>query len=538
MVEQLTGETCPNGHPVELSARFCSQCGALTAGWAPPPPVVAAQPAVPAPRRRFRLPQITEHRAVTSELPADVLVGELVAKLKNRKYARFERVDSNHIEGRLGSQLALRLKGGWIASPSDFPILVGVALQPMSSGTEVRIAVADGLGIGSKWGMRKKYEQSVAEVADALVAAVVGAQPLSTTNEAMARVPATPVADEATPCPNGHPAGPSVGYPPQVGAPTATWPPPVVVGQPAAPDPLSYPPVGYWSGSTQPSGPGKPGTNGLAVASMILGILWFFFIGSILAVIFGHISLHQIRRRNQRGRGMAIAGLVLGYLVIVPVLVAIVARLVIGHPIFTTEAENQKPASQIFQDAVSASSNAPSVHVTGSSATSAGPTTVNMVVSPDCSGGTMFKGGAAIGLVVAHGEVYLRANAAFWQQITSDSSSVQALAGTWIKAPASNSDFSSVTNLTDTDLWKQLEPQGTLTKGPVTTEDGMAVIPLSDSRRDTIVYVADSGPPYIVSVIRSAESPHGSGTLTFDNYGYAAIPSVPTDAVDVSTYLH
>ncbi|MGD0447506.1 MAG: DUF4190 domain-containing protein [Candidatus Dormibacteria bacterium] len=35
--------------------------------------------------------------------------------------------------------------------------------------------------------------------------------------------------------------------------------------------------------------------------------------GSILAVIFGHIALSQIRHSRQGGRGLAIAGLVLGY---------------------------------------------------------------------------------------------------------------------------------------------------------------------------------------------------------------------------------
>lgn len=55
-------------------------------------------------------------------------------------------------------------------------------------------------------------------------------------------------------------------------------------------------------------------TNGLAVASMVLGIVWAFYIGSILAVIFGHIALKQIDQRGDSGKGMAIAGLVLGYI--------------------------------------------------------------------------------------------------------------------------------------------------------------------------------------------------------------------------------
>jgi Domain of unknown function (DUF4190) len=55
-------------------------------------------------------------------------------------------------------------------------------------------------------------------------------------------------------------------------------------------------------------------TSGLAIASMVLGIVWIYWVGSILAVIFGHIAISQMRKdETLRGRGMAIAGVVLGY---------------------------------------------------------------------------------------------------------------------------------------------------------------------------------------------------------------------------------
>ena len=57
-------------------------------------------------------------------------------------------------------------------------------------------------------------------------------------------------------------------------------------------------------------------TNGLAIASMVLGILWLYWIGSILALVFGYIAKGQIDRSagRQTGRGMAIAGIVLGWI--------------------------------------------------------------------------------------------------------------------------------------------------------------------------------------------------------------------------------
>lgn len=55
-------------------------------------------------------------------------------------------------------------------------------------------------------------------------------------------------------------------------------------------------------------------TSGLAIASMVLGIVWVYWLGSILAIIFGHVAISQMRRDpNLRGKGMAIAGIVLGY---------------------------------------------------------------------------------------------------------------------------------------------------------------------------------------------------------------------------------
>jgi hypothetical protein len=51
----------------------------------------------------------------------------------------------------------------------------------------------------------------------------------------------------------------------------------------------------------------------MAVAAMVLGILWLYWIGSILALVFGYVARQQIRERGESGDGMAIAGIVLGW---------------------------------------------------------------------------------------------------------------------------------------------------------------------------------------------------------------------------------
>ncbi|ABC33489.1 conserved hypothetical protein [Hahella chejuensis KCTC 2396] len=57
-------------------------------------------------------------------------------------------------------------------------------------------------------------------------------------------------------------------------------------------------------------------TSGLAVTSFIFSLIGLFFFGSLVAIICGHIALHKIRASAGvlTGAGLAITGLVLGYL--------------------------------------------------------------------------------------------------------------------------------------------------------------------------------------------------------------------------------
>jgi len=77
----------------------------------------------------------------------------------------------------------------------------------------------------------------------------------------------------------------------------------------------AYPPPGFDPGSYAAPVVIASKTNGLAVAGMVLGIRWLYWIGSILALIFGYVAKKQIDASNgqQSGRGMAIAAIVLGW---------------------------------------------------------------------------------------------------------------------------------------------------------------------------------------------------------------------------------
>jgi hypothetical protein len=74
----------------------------------------------------------------------------------------------------------------------------------------------------------------------------------------------------------------------------------------------------------QPQGPPPPGlykqpvpapqTSVPAVISLIAGLLWLFWVGSLVAIITGHIGRRQVREYGYGGDALAIIGLIFGYL--------------------------------------------------------------------------------------------------------------------------------------------------------------------------------------------------------------------------------
>jgi type IV pilus assembly protein PilA len=60
----------------------------------------------------------------------------------------------------------------------------------------------------------------------------------------------------------------------------------------------------------------EPKTSGKAIASLVCGFFFFLFPIPVAAIILGHLSHSEIRKSGGRlkGQGMAVAGLVLGYL--------------------------------------------------------------------------------------------------------------------------------------------------------------------------------------------------------------------------------
>ncbi|HKS82208.1 MAG TPA: DUF4190 domain-containing protein [Candidatus Acidoferrales bacterium] len=86
--------------------------------------------------------------------------------------------------------------------------------------------------------------------------------------------------------------------------------------------------------SALPQAMGPVGSSGKAVGSLICGFLFFFFPVAIVAIVLGHLALSDIRKSAGRltGQGMAVTGLVLGYLGVVMIpFILIVAAIAIPN---------------------------------------------------------------------------------------------------------------------------------------------------------------------------------------------------------------
>jgi hypothetical protein len=126
----------------------------------------------------------------------------------------------------------------------------------------------------------------------------------------------------------GYTQGPSGYTPPTAFSPAENpqaYGPGVVGGMPAMTG-ASYQPVARPGSSRR--------TNTMAVTALVLGfaqfIGWIIFLlpgllAAILAIVLGFVSMKQMRRSGEAGRGMAITGVILGFLgiLIVAILVAV-----------------------------------------------------------------------------------------------------------------------------------------------------------------------------------------------------------------------
>ncbi len=192
-----------------------------------------------------------------------------------------------------------------------------------------------------------------------------------------------------------------------------------------------------------------------------------------------------------------------------------------------------KTPTKIVAATQAAADGASSVHVSGSVVSGGTPIALDMhLLQGRGATGQITEGGLGLELIETEGTVYVRGSPAFYRHFAG-SAGAELLEGKWLKAPASNSSFASLASLTDLRglLDGALTNHGTLVRGPTTTTEGQPAVGVTDASQDTTLYVATTGMPYPVAIVKRGA---GGGRVVFDKWNEPVTLTAPANAIDIT----
>jgi hypothetical protein len=198
--------------------------------------------------------------------------------------------------------------------------------------------------------------------------------------------------------------------------------------------------------------------------------------------------------------------------------------------------EAAKPAKQVVADAVKAADAASSVHMSGQVVDGGRQIGVDLSIVRDKGAtGTLTLGGSGVDLIVIGNTAYIRGGPDFWRTYTHVPGVSQVLANKWLKFSANNAQLGPLTALTDDRaFFDQLSAtNGKVVSHGVTTYNGQSVIAIYDSPQNGTLYVAASGTPYPVGIVKSSQS-STAGKVTFDHWDQPVTLTTPKGALDFS----
>jgi hypothetical protein len=193
--------------------------------------------------------------------------------------------------------------------------------------------------------------------------------------------------------------------------------------------------------------------------------------------------------------------------------------------------EATKSAALIVKDARLATASVSSVEVKGALTEDGDHVALDIVAGQDAGAGSLTDKGATFHAILRPPKLYLMASASSWKKASGSAAAAKLLAGRWLETADNSSGFGSFSDLLRIGkLVSKLSSPQSLAKGPVTTFDGVRAVPITDTKKDSTLYAAATGKPYILAIVG-----HGakSGMVTFTHYNSAKIPAAPAHSVSL-----
>jgi hypothetical protein len=198
----------------------------------------------------------------------------------------------------------------------------------------------------------------------------------------------------------------------------------------------------------------------------------------------------------------------------------------------STNGVEKKSAKEIVVAATTAVGRATSVHVAGNVVSGGSRITLDLnLVNGRGGQGSMAENGLSFQVLTVGNEVYVNGTTAFWQKVAG-SAAARLLFGKWIKAPAGG-PLATLATLTDLrKLSNQfLSSHGRLARGSIATVRGQPVIAVKDTTNGGTLYVATTGRPYPIEVVKNGSD---GGQIAFDRFNQPVRLTPPSNAIDIS----
>jgi hypothetical protein len=216
---------------------------------------------------------------------------------------------------------------------------------------------------------------------------------------------------------------------------------------------------------------------------------------------------------------------------VLPLLLALLGGC--GSSSSTGNGTASKSAAAILAQAKAAAAGAASAHVVGAIVDQGKPLALDMqLVSGKGGKGRITLEGRSIQLIQVGRSVYINGSRAFYRHVAG-AAAAQLLQGKWLKASATASNFASLASLTNLGklIDTALASHGTLARAGRKTVNGQQAIGVTDTSRGGTLYVATTGAPYPLEVVKSGAS---GGRITFDRWNQAVALTAPAGAVNIN----
>jgi hypothetical protein len=209
----------------------------------------------------------------------------------------------------------------------------------------------------------------------------------------------------------------------------------------------------------------------------------------------------------------------------------------------TTPAATAAALRKAVLEAVSTSTAANSVTVTGSASQGKQVITLSLQASDDAEGvGSIGISGAVVHAIRVGKKIYFNANTKFWKE-NGGTAAAQLFVGKWVETAASSNDGKPLAQFLDvTTLFSELFggdfTTAVFSSGKDTTLHGTKVIGYTG--KDAVggtggtIYVARTGKPYVVELL-SLGGAKGHSLVVFSGYNQPVHAVAPKGAVDIDT---